>query len=174
MKKEQGVNRTTILPTKSEERKMYPIACGVLDYFPDALAAVSHVSYVGNQQHNPGQPLFWNRAKSQDHADTLVRHLLERGTRDTDGLRHTAKVAWRALALLQIEIEKEKSLIVDNYTSLKEYAQSSLATAKREVEDELQKKINRRVTPRRKNYTNPPDGKFKRKVYSRRWESYLI
>jgi hypothetical protein len=30
---------------------------------------------------------------------------LEAGTIDSDGLRHTAKVAWRALALLQVEIE---------------------------------------------------------------------
>ena len=29
------------------------------------------------------------------------------GTLDTDGVRHAAKVAWRALALLQIEIENE-------------------------------------------------------------------
>jgi hypothetical protein len=36
-----------------------------------------------------------------------VRHLIERGTRDTDGQRHTAKVAWRALALLQEELEAE-------------------------------------------------------------------
>jgi hypothetical protein len=33
--------------------------------------------------------------------------LIERGTRDTDGARHSAKLAWRALALLQIEIEKD-------------------------------------------------------------------
>jgi hypothetical protein len=36
-----------------------------------------------------------------------MRHLLDRGTLDTDGLRHTAKVAWRALALLQRELDAE-------------------------------------------------------------------
>ncbi|KAF1711076.1 hypothetical protein CSC70_03885 [Pseudoxanthomonas kalamensis DSM 18571] len=30
---------------------------------------------------------------------------MQRGTVDTDGVRHSAKVAWRALALLQKEIE---------------------------------------------------------------------
>jgi hypothetical protein len=78
-----------------------------LDYFPAACAAVAHVSYVANQQHNPGQPMHWAREKSTDQADCLVRHLTERGTFDDDGLRHTAKVAWRALALLQEELEAD-------------------------------------------------------------------
>jgi hypothetical protein len=45
------------------------------------------------------------RGKSNDHADCIARHLVDRGTLDTDGLRHSAKVAWRALALLQEELE---------------------------------------------------------------------
>ncbi len=91
------------------DRKAYPVASGVTDYFPDALMEVAHVSYVGNEQHNPGQPMRWDRSKSTDEADALMRHFLERGTRDTDGQRHTAKVAWRALALLQKEIEAERA-----------------------------------------------------------------
>lgn len=83
------------------------MARGLLDYFPDALLEVSHVSFVGNEQHNPGEPLHWAKEKSTDEADTIVRHLLERGTLDTDGLRHSAKAAWRALAMLQREIESE-------------------------------------------------------------------
>jgi hypothetical protein len=96
-----------MLPSDPKERKTYPIATGVLGYFPDALAAVAHVSYIGNQQHNPGEPLFWDRSKSTDEADALIRHFLQRGTMDSDGVRHSAKVAWRALALLQKEIEVE-------------------------------------------------------------------
>ena len=95
------------LPTDWQERKDTPIVTGVLDYFPLALAEVARVSKAGNDQHNPGQPLHWAKGKSTDHADSLVRHLLERGTFDTDGQRHTAKVAWRALALLQTELENE-------------------------------------------------------------------
>jgi hypothetical protein len=83
------------------------MARGLLDYFPLALAEVAHVSYVGNEQHNPGEEMHWARDKSPDHADCIVRHLAERGTLDEDGLRHTAKVAWRALALLQLELESE-------------------------------------------------------------------
>jgi hypothetical protein len=70
-----------------------------------AIAVIANVSHVGNAQHNPGQPMHWARGKSTDHADCIVRHLIERGTIDTDGLRHSAKVAWRALALLQEELE---------------------------------------------------------------------
>lgn len=94
------------LPTDPAERKRIPIASGVLDYFPAALAEVARVSFAGNEQHNPGEPLHWARGKSMDQADTLVRHLMERGTVDTDGMRHSAKMAWRALALLQLELEE--------------------------------------------------------------------
>lgn len=93
------------LPTEASERKKLPITSGVIDYFPLALAKVADVSRVGNEQHNPGQPLHWDRSKSRDHADCLARHLIERGTDDTDGLPHTAKLAWRALAMLQEEEE---------------------------------------------------------------------
>lgn len=91
----------------SEERKNMPLARGVLDYFPDALAAVAEHSQAGNDKHNPGEPLHWSRPKSTDHADCIIRHLAARGTRDKDGTRHSAGLAWRALALLQLEIEAE-------------------------------------------------------------------
>lgn len=90
------------------QRKERPMARGLLDYFPDALAEVANVSFVGNQQHNPGEEMHWSRGKSNDHADCVVRHILERGTIDDDGLRHSAKAAWRALAMLQIEIEDNR------------------------------------------------------------------
>jgi dATP/dGTP diphosphohydrolase len=100
--------RATVLPEEAKARKQYPVASGLLDYFPDALAVVSNVSWNGNEQHNPGQPLHWARSKSADEADTMMRHFLQRGTVDTDGIRHSAKMAWRALALLQKEIEEEQ------------------------------------------------------------------
>lgn len=112
--------RVSNLPTDAAARKEMPIARGVLGYFPDAIAEVAHVSFVGNQQHNPGQPMHWAKGKSTDHADCLVRHLIEAGTIDTDGLRHSAKVAWRALALLQTEIENEREAMGD---ALEEVAQ---------------------------------------------------
>ncbi len=100
--------RATTLPDDAKERKNFPIASGVLDYFPDALVAISLVSKIGNDQHNPGLPLRWTRDKSTDHSDTFTRHFLQRGTKDVDGQRHTAKAAWRILALLQTEIESEQ------------------------------------------------------------------
>lgn len=96
---------TPLLTTDKQARKETPMARGLIDYFPRACAAVAHVSFVGNQQHNPGQPMHWAREKSTDHADCIVRHLVERGTIDDDGLRHSAKLAWRALAQLELELE---------------------------------------------------------------------
>jgi hypothetical protein len=88
----------------AQARKAAPIASGVLHYFPNALAAVAHLSKVGNEQHNPGQAMNWNYPASADHADCLIRHLAESGSIDTDGISHTVKVAWRALALLEREL----------------------------------------------------------------------
>lgn len=99
------------LPTDAKARKAIPLCTGVLDYFPDALAAVAEVSRIGNEQHNPGQPLHWARGKSTDHADALLRHMVDRGKRDADGGRESAKVAWRALAMLQEEIEAEQRAV---------------------------------------------------------------
>lgn len=97
-----------MLPSIPKDRKTYPIATGLLDYFPRALAEVAHLSYVANEQHNPGTAVHWDRDKSMDQADCLMRHFMERGKLDSDGIRHSAKVAWRALALLQLEIEADR------------------------------------------------------------------
>lgn len=98
------------LPTDPKERKNVPIASAFLDYFPDAVAEVAELSFLANEQHNPGKPVAWDRDKSGDEADALMRHFMERGTIDTDGIRHSAKVAWRALALLQKELEEAYGL----------------------------------------------------------------
>ena len=95
------------LPNDAAARKAIPLATGLLDYFPSALVAVAALSAKGNDQHNPGSSLHWDRAKSGDEADALLRHLMQRGTTDTDGVLHSAKVAWRALALLQKELEAD-------------------------------------------------------------------
>ena len=89
------------------DRKKIPVYSGVLKYFPDALKEVARCSYQGNQQHNPNTKLHWDRSKSGDELDALLRHLLDAGSFDSDGIRHSAKVAWRALANLQKEIEND-------------------------------------------------------------------
>ena len=97
----------TVLPTTSQERKDVPLARGVLDYFPAALAAIASLSKAGNDKHNPGEEMHHARGKSTDHADCILRHLVDRGTIDEeDGILHDVKVAWRALAMLQEALEQ--------------------------------------------------------------------
>ena len=80
------------LPENAAERKTYPIYSGFLNYFPHAVAAVSHMSYKGNQQHHPDQPLHWDKQKSADELDALMRHMLD---------EDWEQVAWRAMANLE-------------------------------------------------------------------------
>jgi len=92
----------------AQQRKDTPVFSGVLKYFPDALKAVARASKAGNDQHGNGPELHWDRSKSGDELDALTRHLLEAGTIDTDGIRHSTKVCWRALSNLQKEIERNE------------------------------------------------------------------
>jgi len=101
----EDVPESLCAPTIAEQRKSTPVYSGVLKYFPLALQEVARCSKAGNDQHNPGEPLHWARDKSGDELDALTRHLLDAGTIDTDGVRHSTKVAWRALANLEKELE---------------------------------------------------------------------
>lgn len=114
------------LPTDPKARKDIPLDAGCLQYFPDALCEVAILSKIGNDQHNPGLPLHWSKHKSSDHGDCILRHQIDKGTRDSDGVRHSTKVAWRALAQLQIEIEADRAgLSVQDYlASLKKTAEA--------------------------------------------------
>lgn len=104
------------LPTDSQERKAIPIVSGCLDYFPAALAGVARISKQGNDKHNPGQHLHHARGKSNDHADCIVRHLmdlqdllaysqrvaeLDCATDEHAILTEVSALAWRSLALSQ-------------------------------------------------------------------------
>lgn len=108
----------TTLPQDSQLRKEYPLFRGLLRYFPAALAGVARHSKMGNDKHNPGEEMHHARGKSNDHADCIVRHLLdlsdmvaafERGGHlDEDRDEQIAAIldeanalAWRALALAQ-------------------------------------------------------------------------
>ena len=89
--------------SKHAERKATPVFSGVLKYFPKAIKYVSQVSKAGNDQHHPNKPLHWDKSKSTDEPDALVRHLIDHSINpvDDDGMLHAGKVAWRALALLE-------------------------------------------------------------------------
>lgn len=88
--------------------KDFPVTRGLLWYFPDACREVSRCSKVCNDQHNPGQPMHWAREKSTDHEDCIARHLIaaNKSWLDSDGIPHMAKVAWRAMAALQVACEE--------------------------------------------------------------------
>lgn len=85
----------------AQARKDCPVYSGCFMYFPKALAEVARLSKIGNDQHNPGEPLHWAREKSGDELDSLARHLI-------DG--DHAHIAWRALANLEKQIEAGWSL----------------------------------------------------------------
>jgi hypothetical protein len=91
-----------VLPTNAAERKRIPLYNGVLKYFPAALVAVAKLSFKGNEQHNPGAPLHWDRDKSTDHHDALMRHILD---------EEWDAVAWRALAILQLDCESKDNVL---------------------------------------------------------------
>jgi hypothetical protein len=102
-----------------QKRKEIPLYRGLVKYFPDALCEVARVSYIGSKQHHPDEDIHWDRDKSTDDLDALMRHLMENGMHDIDGVRHSAKVAWRALAHLQKEIEgdnvRDEQWHIDQY-----------------------------------------------------------
>lgn len=103
---------------KATKRKNTPVYSGVLMYFPDAIQAVARCSQAGNEQHHADKPLHWDRAKSTDEKDALARHLMQAGTIDDDGVRHSAKVAWRALANLQKELEAAGEAELSEYNAV--------------------------------------------------------
>jgi hypothetical protein len=96
--------------TKAQKRKQMPVYSGVLKYFPDALKEVSKASQAGNDQHHPDKPLHWDKTKSFDNEDALVRHLIDhsKDPMDDDGVLHLTKVCWRSLAALQIYLENNE------------------------------------------------------------------
>lgn len=96
--------RVLVLPTEAKERNAYPMFDGLFGYFPNALAAIARLSFIANEQHNPGEPMHWAVGKSPDHANKIMKHMLDHGHMDTDGTRHSTKVGWRALALLEDEL----------------------------------------------------------------------
>ena len=97
---------------EAQARKNIPAFSGFVDYFPDAILEVAHLSKVANDQHNPGEPLHWAKEKSTDEPDALMRHLIDYAKGidyDTDGILHLTKVCWRSLALLQRYLESRNT-----------------------------------------------------------------
>lgn len=77
----------------------------VIYYWPNALAALAELNVQGNMQHyGNADNVQWVHKVSNKHIDKLLNHLIDHGTLDTDGIRHSTKVAWRALANLEDEL----------------------------------------------------------------------
>ena len=104
---ERSKQEEEVKDKEKDGRKGMPVYSGVLTYFPDALKEVAKCSLAGQKQHNQGDKLYWDKNKSFDNEDALVRHLIDHSKNpvDEDGVLHLAKVAWRALASLQIYLE---------------------------------------------------------------------
>ena len=88
------------LPSDALARKNIPVYSGFFKYFPRAIAEVARISLVGGIQHGQTrETLHWDRPKSGDELDALLRHLM-------DG--DYGQVAWRALAHLEKHLEREE------------------------------------------------------------------
>jgi hypothetical protein len=91
-----------ILPIDAAERKAIPVYTGFISYFPGAIAAVARVSLEGGIQHGQtATTLHWDRSKSSDELDAMMRHILD---------EDWAQVAWRAMANLEKQLEGESEL----------------------------------------------------------------
>jgi len=89
------------LPTDAKERKAIPVYTGFINYFPKAIAAVAKISLVGGIQHGQtAETLHWDRSKSGDELDAMMRHIL-------DG--DWEQVAWRAMANLEKKLEASEA-----------------------------------------------------------------
>lgn len=107
-----NVEYEVVEPTteKATSRKGMPVSSGVLAYFPNALKEVSKVSVAGAEQHGQTrETMHWDRTKSTDNLDALSRHLIDhlQNPIDDDNQLHLAKVAWRALAALEVYLESK-------------------------------------------------------------------
>jgi len=125
------------LPADDKARKGLPLFKQITRYFPKALREITKVSVVNNVRYNPDREptnINWNRPLSTDQLGSLFRHLLEYEVDGkvfdlvpSDVAKKTgitqvyvlAEAAWRSLAALELEIEKqEASALVEKSTKL--------------------------------------------------------
>lgn len=87
-----------LLPDDPQQRKAIPVYSAFMRFFPRAIVAVTKMSMEGQAQHNAdGDSIKWIRSASSDDKDALMRHVLE---------EDWAKVAWRAMAILEKHLEE--------------------------------------------------------------------
>jgi len=96
----------TTFSSDAPTRKRVNLLRAIL-YFHDALAEIGELIAAGEKQHNTQG---WDRSKSGDELEALLRHVVDSGYADTDGHLHDTKIGWRALANLQKVLEKQRGL----------------------------------------------------------------
>lgn len=115
-------------------RKNQPIFHFLVRYFPKALAEITKVCVAGNVQHNPELDptnINWSRDKSIDQLNTAMRHMMDHATvgpRDEEleavqeiiggNTYHLAKAAWRIMAELELQIEKDQAMKPLTFTEI--------------------------------------------------------
>lgn len=102
MNQEDDVPQQFLISQDHAERTRTPIG-EVIDVFP---AAFEEIAVLLRSKNYDGLPLIWVR-KGDDH-NQLIRHFIERGGIDGEGVRHSAAMAVRALSILQAEMELER------------------------------------------------------------------
>ena len=99
-----------------ERKGRWPVWDYLFKYFPLAFLEEVRVAVIGNEQHNPGQPLHWAREKSTDQLNTALRHQFDYAKlkaegvivpRDAKGNAVLAQAIWRLKAQLQRDLESE-------------------------------------------------------------------
>ena len=112
------------IPSGYTDRKEFPLLTFLTAYFPDVIEAAVRLCVQGNVQHAIEKPveqpfylegdrIAWDRTKSTEELETLMRHLWDhtrakRGVGslfDTDGHLHIVKAFWRAGTEAQKTIE---------------------------------------------------------------------
>lgn len=77
--------------------------------FPLAIEAVAEVSRAGDAKHNGTVQSYLSIENGhQEFSEAMVRHILgevTEGQYDAEDVRHSARIAWAALARLEIELE---------------------------------------------------------------------
>lgn len=121
----------SVLPTNDKERKNLPIFTMISKYFPKALREVTRVCVANNVRYNPDRKpadINWARGKSTDQMGSLFRHMLEYAAADLvfeelppevqaacgpgfERVYVMAEAAWRALAELELCIEREEAKV---------------------------------------------------------------
>lgn len=99
----------SVLPEDAQARKDIPVYTGFINYFPRAISAVAKISLIGGLQHGQtAETLHWDRSKSGDELDAMMRHIL-------DG--DWEQVAWRAMANLEKKEEAKAEAEVNHRTT---------------------------------------------------------